>query len=231
MKKIVSLLLVAALCCCTMLSVFADEFVPSISYKDNPETEGAIELVDSAEKSLSNLEDDCVEIVAVSSVMDTPEADRTDAEKLLAEVYQKLTDGSMKLPFDASMGDMVIRDLIDVSLTCVEDHDHAEDLAEDGTSIRMTFDLGVGKETEVVVMSYADGEWTPAKSVKNNGDGTVSCVFEHLCPVVFCVEADDATPPQTGDVNGAELALWSALMLGSLGVVVTMLVAPHRKRK
>lgn len=231
MKKIVSLLLVVALCCCTMLSAFASEFVPSISYKDHPEVDSKIDLVEDAGKTVADMDVDCVEIVAVSDAIDTPEAQRTDVQKQLAELYSKIADGSMKLPFDASMGDMVVRDLIDVSLICGKNHTHEEELEKDGVSIRLTFDLGVSKDTEVVVMTYKNDKWNNVESVTNNGDGSVTVVFEHLCPVAFCVEADAAEPPHTGDVNGAQLGLWTALLVCSLGAVVTMLVYPHRKRK
>ena len=41
---------------------------------------------------------------------------------------------------------------------------------------------------EVAVFSYVDGEWIEAVSVTNNGDGTVTVVFEDICPVAFAVK-------------------------------------------
>lgn len=233
MKKTVSLLLVALLCCCMTLSVFADTFVPSIGYKDNPDVDGEIELIDEDDKVVEKLDSECLEITPVSEAMDTPADQRSDSDKLLVEVYEQLTDGTMKLPFDESMGDMVIRDLFDASLICGDVHtdpSHVDELAKPGVYIRITFDIGVKKDTEVVVMAYVDGVWAPIESVVNNGDGTVTCVFEQICPIAFCVEEQGAEPPHTGDINGMELVFWGALMLASLAGVVAMLVIPNRKQ-
>lgn len=232
MKKIISLFLVAALCCCAALPAMAEEFVPSIGYKDNPTIEGEIELVDKEENVLEKLDSECLEITPVSEAIDTPEDKRSDSDKLLVDVYEKLTDGTMKLPYDETMGDMVIRDLIDASLICGEEHtdpNHVEELAKEDVYIRLTFDLGVKPETEVVVMAYVDGKWEVIETVRNNGDGTVTCVFNQICPIAFSVEADSAEPPHTGDTMGSDLLLWLILLIISFVAVVTMLVYPHRK--
>lgn len=230
MKRILSLLLVMLLCCMMVLPVSAaDGFVPSISYKDHPEVEGDPELIDKDGETVQELDGDCLKITPVSDAIDTPEAQRSDAEKLLIEVYEKLSDGSMKLPFAGDDADkMVIRDLIDASLICGDYHadpSHVDELAKPGVFIEITFDLGVDPDTNVVVMAYIDGEWTPIESVKNNGDGTVTCVFEEICPIAFCVEADAAyASPYTGDTIGDGLVFWAVLMAVSMVAIVILLV-------
>lgn len=94
-------------------------------------------------------------------------------------------DGSMTLPYekvsdDIVAGNMVVRDLFDVSWRCV---DHPEAIAPTGVYVELTFDLGVEKDAQVVAMTYKDEQWNPVASVVNNGDGTVTCVFENFCPV------------------------------------------------
>ena len=67
----------------------------------------------------------------------------------------------------------------------------------------------------------------------NNGDGTLTCVFEDICPVVFCVEEDYhiGPPPKTGDEFGRKLPLWIALMVVSLIAIVVLVVLYRKKDK
>ena len=46
-------------------------------------------------------------------------------------------------------------------------------MEQEGYTLELTFDLGVGANVDVVVMSYVDGRWVEVKAV-NNGDGTVT---------------------------------------------------------
>lgn len=106
---------------------------------------------------------------------------------------------AMKLFFHDE--EFVIREMVDVSLRrgdCVETtHYHEEVLEIQGVTISVDFDLGVGPDVEVVVLTYREGKWTQVEKVTNNGDGTVTCVFEHFCPVIFCVPASTLEPEPT----------------------------------
>ena len=89
----------------------------------------------------------------------------------------------------------VVFHLVDVSFQkreCVDDqHLHSESLELDHTEVTIDFDLGVSPTAEVLVLTYNDNVWSPVKDVTNNGDGTITCVFEHFCPVAFCIEAEE----------------------------------------
>ena len=225
MRRIVCLILALMVCvslACPALAA-TGTFVPSISYKDGPDIE---EVILDGENVGGCL--------VVSSITDaknkTTDIGQEDRD-LLLEVYEKLDDGSMKLPLENDK--YVIRELVDVSFrktACVDaEHSHKEWLEQDNTTITVKFDLGVAKTTEVVVMTYVDGQWAAIESVENNGDGTVTCVFEDICPVAFCVEADaEDTPPKTGDTIGRSLILWVVLMAVSLAAIVILVV---RRRK
>lgn len=228
MRRILCLLCVLLVSLTFVCPVFAaaDTFVPSISYKDGPEIEAA---------QLNG--ENVAGCVVVSSIKDAKEKSTDISQEdrdLLLDVYKRLSDGTMKLPLDNS--DYVIRELVDVSFEkngCVEpDHSHKEWLAKEDTTITVKFDLGVSKSTEVTVMTYVGGEWIPAESVKNNGDGTVTCVFEDLCPVAFCVDADaEDAPVKTGDAVGRNLILWIVLMAVSLGGIVVLMVLRRRNAR
>lgn len=227
MRKLMCLLCVLLLGLTFVCPAFAatDTFVPSISYKNGPDVEAA-EM--DGEKVTG--------CIVVSSIKDAKEKSTDIAQEdreLLLDIYKQLSNGSMKLPLT---GDYVIRELVDVSFEnadCVTpDHGHKEALMEDNTTVTIKFDLGVHKSTEVTVMSYVDGEWIPAKSVKNNGDGTVTVVFEDICPVVFCVDADaEDVPVKTGDVVGQNLILWIVLMAVSLVGIVVLVVLRRRNAR
>lgn len=227
MRRIVCLSIALLVCfslACPALAA-EDPFVPSISYKDGPELEDA--LLDGEDVG------GCLVVTSILGAKNKSTDIYQEDRDLLLEVYEKLSDGSMKLPLEND--EYVIRELVDVSFqktACVEAaHGHKEALAQAGTTVTVTFDLGVSKNTEVVVMAFVDGEWAPIESVKNNGDGSVTGVFEDICPVAFCVEeAADTAAPRTGDEIGRQLPLWIALMAASLAAIVILLII-HRKNK
>lgn len=147
---------------------------------------------------------------------------------------------SMKLIFYNE--EYVIREMVDVSLRreyCVEDdHIHEDVLNIEDVTITVDFDLGVAKDVKVVVLSYHDGRWSPIERVTNNGDGTITCVFEHFCPVVFCVPASSVEQPAAAEpvpvpepVEEAEYPLMPLILLILAFLLFLLLIFLRRKRK
>ena len=131
----------------------------------------------------------------------------------------------MKLPLDSE--DYAIRELVDISFTktgCVEaSHGHKEWLAQENTTVKIVIDLGINKNEKLEVFAYVNEEWTKVES-EVNSNGTVTCIFEDICPVAFCVEEKiAANPPKTGDVAG-NMTGWVVLMVVSFAAVVLLLV-------
>lgn len=124
----------------------------------------------------------------------------------LLEVYVALEEGTMEIPYEKIEGvdeekaeKMVVLDLASVTWVCDEvncQHDHKGAVEEEGVTFQVTFDLGVAPDTEIYAMTYKNDEWNPIVSTVNNGDGTVTCVFEHLCPVAFVVNSDTLPVPE-----------------------------------
>ena len=223
MSLLVALLLFAGLVCPALAA--QNVFVPSISYKDGPDIEDA-ELEGEGVG-------DCLVVTTITEAREKTTDIYQEDRDLLLEVYEKLEDGSMKLPLEE---DYVIRELVDVSwkkTSCVEaEHGHKEWLHQDDTTISVIFDLGVGKNTEVVVMVYLDGEWVEAESVVNNSDGTVTVVFEDICPVAFCVKrADQVEPPKTGDPAAQNMQLYIIALVVSAVALIALLIWRGKKRK
>lgn len=250
MKRVISLLVITVLCIGLCCPVLADEFVPSITAKDSPDIvpiqdeygNAAIALLMQEDgTTVSYVYEECLVITPVSRANEPgkiPEA----ARQMLLDVYGKLNDGTMNLPyekFNANLdpSTMVIRDLFDVSWLCgegsgfVNHPDHPALLAPKGVTIQLTFDLGVSKNANVYTMTYKNGSWDPIVSTVNNGDGTVTCVFEDFCPVAFSVGSAYVTPPaQTGDPQ--KPILWIAIMsVAALGLVALVAVPALKKRR
>jgi len=183
-------------------------------------------------EKLSNVMQDCLLITPVSKV-DAQEALPDEAAEILKTVYEELSQGDMKLPYEkvenVKADEMVILELLDLSWLCgteTSNHDHPTEVEPEGVVFDVTFKLGVSADAKVVVMTYKNGEWNPIAGVTNNGDGTVTCVFEHLCPVAISVEQaekDAIDNAQTGD--DANIGVWVGVMAVALiGLLVLVIV-------
>lgn len=226
MKKRISLLMAVALCMLLALPAMATEFVPSISYKDGPGVRTAIQGVRQDLEDGENVTD-CVVITSIIAAREKTTDITQESRDLLLEVYEALSDGSMSLPLE---GNYVIRELVDIShkqSACVQaaDHTHDAQLKQEGFVVSVIFDLGVKAGQEVEVLSYQDGQWAEIVSAVNNGDGTVTCIMEHFCPVAFCLDADaQQGPAATGDVAGQNLLLWIIVLVAALAAIIVLAV-------
>ena len=225
MKKFVCLLVVLMLCLSMAVPAFAaeDDFVPSIGYKDGPE----IIKGEQEDKDVT----DCL-IVTTTKEAEEKSTDITqDDRDLLLDVYDKLMDDEMTLPVD---GDYVIRDLVDVSYKdedCRQKEDHGnkpEKLKEEGVTVTITFDMGVAPDEVIEVYVYIDGQWVPVTSVVNNGDGTLTVVFEDICPVAFVTKLGESAP--TGDAARGQLGIFIGLMIFSAAAIVVILCLKGKKK-
>ncbi len=251
MKRIIACIVALMVCASMVLPVAAAPFTPSVTYKPCPNIV-PVQDPDGRPAQGVLLDDDqileyiynCLVITPVSEAEDSEDIPQA-AKELLLDIYKKLKDGTMKLPYD-KLGDdvdpnkMAIRDLFDASFLCegiTDGVDHAKQLDEDGVTLKLTMDLDVDDDEKVYAMVYVDGQWEPVVSTVNNGDGTVTCVFEDICPVVFCVENEETETPdkpqkppvQTGDPAGDNLLLWA--VLGSVCLVaVVVLVVVYRTK-
>lgn len=225
MKKIVCMWTVLLICLSMAVPAAAesDTFVPSITYKDGPEI---VEVIVNGEQA-----DGCVVVSSIKEAKEKTTDIYQEDRDLLLEIYEKLEEGAMELPLED--GSYVVRELVDVSFVktrCVEaGHGHKEWLAQEDTTITVKFDLDIRTGAEVTVLVYLDGEWTPAERVVNNGDGTVTCEFEDICPVAFCVDPQvDEELPQTGTAIRQDLLLW-ILLLGISCVALGFLLVNWEK--
>lgn len=241
MKRFLAILVAAMLCVSFAVPVMAAEaeFTPSVTNKPAPEIvpvpdpdgEPAIGVIYNDEGQIIDyVYEGCLVVTPVSEAetsTEIPEASRA----LLLSVYGKLTSGEMTIPYEKhdselNSGNMVIRDLFDATFVCA---DHPEMLEAEGVMLELTFDLGVKAGVDVYAMTYKNSEWNPIVSCENNGDGTVTCVFEKLCPVEFSVETAAEPPVQTGDTG--DLSLWGLVAVVALVAIVALTVIYRKDAK
>lgn len=238
MRKLISLILALMLCLsvCGVVCAAEDDFVPSISYKPGPSLEtgrddGGRATIGTIYDASGNIlgyvyDEDCLAITTIAEALDDVNTGiPADAEALLEQVYQELLNDNMELPYENDE-DMAIIHLLDASFLCAgatDGIDHESVIAPEGVYLELTFDLGVGANVDVVVMSYVDGRWVEVKAV-NNGDGTVTCQFEKICPIAFAVPTGAVETPKTGDTAAAELGLWVALLATSTLAVAALVI-------
>lgn len=245
MKRIVGSFLALALLLILAVPASAAEntFVPSITYKGEPEIvpvmaegEAVIGIVreKEAEDIISYIHEACLVLTPVAKA-ETSETIPAKAAETLMYVYEELNSGRMKLPYDKVEGckaeNMVILELLDGSWLCGGagyDHDHPTQVAPEGIVFEITFKLGVAADAKLVVMTYDDEtkEWDPIVDVVNNGDGTVTCTFEHFCPIAISIEqpGEAAAPAQTNVLP------WAALMAAATAGIIAVILA-YRKKK
>lgn len=225
MKKGIVVIALLAICLSLVCPALAaeDVFVPSISYKDGPE-------IIEAEQKEERVED-CLVVTSLKGAAEKTTDISQKARDLLLEIYEKMNAGQMKLP----MGEgFVIRELVDLSwkqIGCVEEeHTHEDDLEKEDVVVTIKLEMGLEANMDIKVYSYHAGQWEAAKSVKNNGDGTVTCVLEHFCPVAFAVR-EQTGGSQTGDTARGSLILWGVLMAMSLTAIVVLAVSRKKQTR
>ena len=150
-----------------------------------------------------------------------------DCEELTGAIVGVLGQG-------ATVNDLVVKDLFDVSVLCDE---LSEYLEPSGTTICLDFDLGIAPGTFVAVVAYKNGQWQMIEDVEVLEDGSVTCTtFENFCPVAVLVPAEDVPAadlmdaPDTGDSIASQTILWAGIAAVSLAAIVA-LVLVQRKRK
>ncbi len=223
MKKLICVLVALMLTMSLAVNTFAakSEFVPSITYKDGL-------IISSATLDGKNVTG-CVVVTSLKAAEDkTTDLSQAERDQLL-DLYRKLLSGEMELPLD---GNYTIRELVDVSFgynSCRGDSEHGDknsQLGKQGVTLAVDFDTNLKANEKLKVLTYVDGKWKVVENVTVNKDGTVTALFEEICPVVFCVEkAGGDSSSKTGDLS---MSLWIGTMVVATAAVAVLLTNRRR---
>lgn len=229
MKKICSLALIVFLMLTLAVSAFADDpFVPSISDKGAPqpvedEDEVIGTLVDDEGQELHEVETDCIVITPLSEADSSEEIPDGEREELKGAAKDIEKNGLSVFPGLGS-SDLAVRDLFNITALCNE---LQEDLPREGTSVDLTFDLGLDADVDFLAMVLGENGWERAQA-RNNGDGTVTVTFEDFGTVAFLSGIETGHVPVTGGTDSA-VTLWVSLMATSAALLVALLFVYSKK--
>ena len=190
MKRMICLLTAIVLCLSLAAPVFAADggFVPSITYKENPEIvtipgQAGQEYIGVVRDKDGNVLDyvghGCLLITPIAHIWDEEKEVPANVEKLLTFVYEELNEGEMQIPYEKFE-------------------------AEEGN------------------------DWEPIVKTVNNGDGTVTCTFEHLCAISFSMPIVPAAPP--AEPHQPNILPWIILLIVVVVAIVVILIIKNKKK-
>lgn len=276
MKKIVALVLTVAMVLSFTAAVSADgdsTFVSSIEQKTTVE----VSTITEEDEAIVDENGEAVEVdysdlhivstaVSGDSSHDWSEFTEEDQTKLeeandkLQESYKELNEASsvtevmtdLEEKAEEELGEneqYVVSDLFDITFAGTE-AETVEKALDNGGSVTLTFNLGVGKDDIFHIATKCHDEWVvlPSEQVTNNGDGTVTVVFYEFCPIAVIQVAEvvesgattgtgtdttDATggssSPQTGD-SIPLYAFGVVLFAGITGTIIIVLSKKNNKK-
>lgn len=234
MKKLISLFTTLVLCMSIAMPTFAAEndFVPSITYKPNPDIVGVLNeageefigvIRDAVGKVMEYVDSEYLDVTPVADIWDEAKEVPEHIKEMLQDVYDSLSKGEIKIPYEEygeglSAANMVIRDLFDVRFS---NEEYQKMLEEEGVAFEITFDLGIVPDAEIIAMTMDEStrQWSLIEKTVNNGDGTVTCTFEHFCPVVFAMPVAPASAPIDA-VSGINYLPWIAVLVLAVGGIL-----------
>ena len=258
MKKLA--LFLSALMLFTMLAVPASAvtFTPSVEQKPAPTVETMTdESGNEAAAIIRDANGNEVHGVDAGDLIVTPFAALAqaaqDISEMLSNAFEQIQDSDSVADLvpdvdldevlrqrgsTANVGDLVVRDLFDVSVTGTA----MEYLAQEGNNITLRFDLGIAPSASLLVFhNYEGSNWEVIDNdrVVINADGSVDVTFDSLSPVAFVVDStetdtsattdpDAPTSPQTGDSSLSPVAGAGLIALGCVAVASAAVVWKKR---
>ena len=240
-----------------------EDFVPSVGYKPipglTPGEGGFVGGIVHPDGTVDPVDPDCFSFISVNQT-EKPAGTLIEQERVLRSVFNVMNNPNVKLSMVAhrmnevaerllgaghDADDFVIRDLFYMDLICEE---HADLFPAEGVQMKLVFDLGIDPDAIITGMVFVDGEWMPVEAT-NNGDDTVTFLFDDICPVAFLVAKEQMSSPSAGVLIGeanaqnaeavtavaavatANGGIWMVTGLGSLVAMVALAVVYLRAKK
>lgn len=239
MKKVISLILSLVIVLGLSIPAFAAEFRPSVPSKDHPEiipqlfngiSFDALILDESNEvvegvHLVTHKNPDGEIIITAYSEIETADG-RVNVVYMETSYQEVLSARSLKELHDLIPAGMIVRDFFDITLVGTY-----KDIFKEGKKLQIRFDIGAELKEKIMALTRCSDEsgWEFVESVTINPDGTVTVIFDKLCPVIFLTEKDGAVEsPATSDINTA--ALWTLAVVFGMGSVCMLIASKKRAR-
>lgn len=241
MKKAISLILSVIMVLSLSVAAFAAEgdFRPSVPSKDSPvvvpqELNGisfdALILDENNEViegiHLVTAENPDGEII-VTAYSEIEVADKRVNVVYMETSYKEvLSARSLQELHEMIPLGMIVRDFFDITLVGTY-----QDIFKEGKKLQIRFDIGAELKEKIMALTRCSDEegWEFVESVTINPDGTITVIFDKLCPVIFLTEKDGAVQsPATSDMT--TVALWTLAAIFGMGSVC-MIIASKKRAK
>lgn len=241
MKKALSLILSIIMVFSISAVAFAaeDDFRPSVDSKDHPvivpqDFNGVSfdalildennEVVEGIHIVTEKKSDGQIIVTAYSEIEVADE--RVNVVYMQASYEEILSARSLKELNDLIPLGMIVRDFFDITLVGA-----FKDIFKEGKKLQIKFDIGAQLKEKLMVLTRCSDEsgWEFVESVTINPDGTVTVIFDRLCPIIFLTEDTGAVQsPATSDFLST--ALWSLAIIFGFGSVCMIIASKKRAR-
>ncbi len=241
MKKVISLAIAIFMMFGICVSAFAadGDFRPSVDSKDHPvivpqnfngiSFDALIldennEVIEGIHLVTEENEDGEIIVTAYSEI---EVADERVNVIYFQESYEDILDArSLQELNELIPVGMIVRDFFDITLV-----GSYQNIFKEGKKLQIRFDIGAELKEKIMALTRCSDEsgWEFVESVTVNPDGSVTVVFDKLCPVIFLTEKSDfVTSPPTSDISTT--ALWALAAVFGMGSVC-MIIASKKKAK
>ena len=241
MKKAISLVLAVFMMFSICVSAFAAEgdFRPSVDSKDHPVIVPQLfngvsfdalildennEVIEGIYLVTEENEDGEIIVTAYSEIEIADE--RVNTVYFQASYKDILDARSLKELNELIPVGMIVRDFFDITLVGAYN-----DIFKEGKKLQIRFDIGAELKDKIMALTRCSDEsgWEFVESVTINSDGSITVIFDKLCPIIFLTEQSNlVTSPATSDFS--TVALWSLAAIFGIGSVC-MLVTSKKRAK
>ncbi len=240
MKKAISLILSVIMALSLGVAAYAAEgdFRPSVPSKDHPTVVPQFLNGISFDALILDENNEVIEgihivteerpdgEIIVTAYSEIEVADERVNVVYMETSYQEVLDArSLKELNEIIPVGMIVRDFFDITLVGTY-----QDIFKEGKKLQIRFDIGAELKEKIMALTRCSDEtgWQFVESVTVNPDGTVTVIFDELCPVIFLTEKSDAVQsPATSDMSTA--VLWTLAVVFGMGSVC-MIIAASKKR-
>ena len=241
MKKAISIILSLVMVLSLGVVAFAaeDDFRPSVDSKDHPVVVPQDYNGVSFDALILDENNEVIEGIHIvtektpdGEIIVTAYSEKEIADERVNVVYfqtsyEEILDArSLKELNELIPVGMIVRDFFDITLVGA-----FKDIFNEGKKLQIKFDIAAELKEKLMVLTRCSDEsgWEFVESVTINPDGTVTVIFDKLCPVIFLTE-DTGTVQSPATSDFASTALWSLAIIFGIGSVCMVLASKKRAR-